>query len=445
MAKEYTTSTNKYLDLNGLSYYDSKLKTWVGGQFTTKLADYYTKDAADAQFATLADFNAHVEAFTNWKTTNDADVKYSKDLWTAFLAGYDGTAGTAAPTLQEIKTFINSTAATKTDLNDAIAGLADVYLTQSDFATAKDEITNSISDVADDLADYKTSNDAAVKAVADDLAGYITSNDAAIAGLADVYLTQSDFATAKDEITNSISAVDGKVDGVANDLADYKTSNDAAVKKVADDLAGYITSNDAALAVVDGKADKNAQDIVTLKNGLSGAVHFIGVYDKLPDTANNGDIAIVGGAEYVYVVSGEGESVTAAWEKLGDTTTEMGAITDLTNALNDYKTSNDAALAVVDGKADKNAEDIATNANAISKNAEDIAKNAQDIAKNAEDIAKNAQDIAKNAEDIATNAGAITTLEAKVDKNAEDLTNALGDYIKAADFITTGEIDALFA
>lgn len=341
----YTESTKKYLDLNGLSYYDSKLKTWVG----TQLTGYYTKTEADAKFVTIANFGTHVEAFENYKTSNDAAVKYSKDLWTAFLAGYDGTTGTAAPTLQEIKTFIGSTAATKTDLNNAISGLADVYLTQSNFNTAKDEITN------------------------------------------------------------SISTVDGKVDDVADDLAGYKTTNDAAVKKVADDLAGYITSNDAALAVIDGKAVKNAQDIETLRNSLSGAVHFIGVFDKLEDVTGqtNGDIVIVGDKEYVYV---DVEGKTPNWAELGDTTSEQGQITELTNSLNNYKTENNAKVAAVEKKID----DYVTSNNGV-----------------VEGISGR----------VTTNEGAISTLQT----NVEALQNAQDNYVKAADFISMSEIDALFA
>lgn len=48
--------------------------------------------------------------------------------------------------------------------------------------------------------------------------------------------------------------------------------------------------------------------------GLAGAVHFLGVVEALPGTANNGDIVIMGNKEYVYATSDK------AWHELGDET-----------------------------------------------------------------------------------------------------------------------------
>lgn len=50
--------------------------------------------------------------------------------------------------------------------------------------------------------------------------------------------------------------------------------------------------------------------------GLNGAMHFIGVKDTLPATANDGDVVIVGTAEYVYFNDGNEE--TSNWVLVGD-------------------------------------------------------------------------------------------------------------------------------
>lgn len=50
--------------------------------------------------------------------------------------------------------------------------------------------------------------------------------------------------------------------------------------------------------------------------GLTGAMHFIGVKDALPATGSNGDVVIVGTAEYVYFDDGNEE--TGNWHLIGD-------------------------------------------------------------------------------------------------------------------------------
>lgn len=82
---------------------------------------------------------------------------------------------------------------------------------------------------------------------------------------------------------------------------------------------------------------------------------------------------------------------------------------------------NGSQLKGVENKADKNAENIqkntdaiAKNTEAISKNTENIQKNSDAIAKNAENIQKNTDAIAKNTEDISKNTEAIGKLDERV-------------------------------
>lgn len=75
---------------------------------------------------------------------------------------------------------------------------------------------------------------------------------------------------------------------------------------------------------------------------------------------------------------------------------------------------NGSQLKGVENKADKNAENIQKNTEAISKNTENIKKNSAAIAENAKNIQKNTEAIAKNTEDISKNTEAIGKLDERV-------------------------------
>ena len=90
---------------------------------------------------------------------------------------------------------------------------------------------------------------------------------------------------------------------------------------------------------------------------------------------------------------------------------------------------NGSQLKGVENKADKNAENIQKNTEAIAKNTEAIDKNTKDISKNAEAISKNTENIQKNSEAIAENAKNIQKNTEAIAKNTEDIsknTEAIG-------------------
>lgn len=90
---------------------------------------------------------------------------------------------------------------------------------------------------------------------------------------------------------------------------------------------------------------------------------------------------------------------------------------------------NGSQLKGVENKADKNAENIQKNTDAIAKNTEAIVKNTADISKNAEAISKNTENIQKNSEAIAENAKNIQKNTEAIAKNTEDIsknTEAIG-------------------
>ena len=94
---------------------------------------------------------------------------------------------------------------------------------------------------------------------------------------------------------------------------------------------------------------------------------------------------------------------------------------------------NGSQLKGVENKADKNAENIQKNTDAIAKNTEAIDKNTKDISKNAEAISKNTENIQKNSEAIAENAKNIQKNTEAIAKNTEDIsknTEAIGNLDK---------------
>lgn len=80
---------------------------------------------------------------------------------------------------------------------------------------------------------------------------------------------------------------------------------------------------------------------------------------------------------------------------------------------------NGSQLKGVENKADKNAENIQKNTEAIAKNTADISKNAEAISKNTENINKNSEAIAENAKNIQKNTEAIAKNTKDISKNTE--------------------------
>ena len=170
-------------------------------------------------------------------------------------------------------------------------------------------------------------------------------------------------------------AAAGQEDTKAVTAKQVAAAIDADLEPVIQSIADNKAAAEEAIAAVDAKADKNAEDI-----------------------AKNAE-AIAKNAE------------------------------DIAKNAEDIIANKEAAEALI--QANKEATDAVIEANkkaaeeAIAKNAEDIAKNAQDIADNKaaaeEAIAKNAQDIAKNTEDIAANAKAIADNKAEIDETLEQL------------------------
>ena len=94
---------------------------------------------------------------------------------------------------------------------------------------------------------------------------------------------------------------------------------DADVRKILDTYGSAVTYN------VDTTFNKDSDNLATSKavatflenaiTGLSGAMHFAGIKEALPASANNGEVVIVGTAEYVW---SNDKSGGAGWILIGD-------------------------------------------------------------------------------------------------------------------------------
>lgn len=134
------------------------------------------------------------------------------------------------------------------------------------------------------------------------------------------------------QYVSAVSEADGKISVSRTVLPTYNVSATGAFVTVTPtdlDNKGKAfeisTSNIASasdLTDLTGRVKANEDAI----SALSSATHFIGVVEALPETAEAGDIVIMGNKEYIY-------DATKGWVELGDTTAELAAIDANTKAI----------------------------------------------------------------------------------------------------------------
>ena len=131
-------------------------------------------------------------------------------------------------------------------------------------------------------------------------------------------LDMNEVAVGAGEIIEKISQTDGKVTASKRKLAATDIP-ELAISKITN-LQTTLDGKQATIAWQSDNYDPATNKAITKRDldaavaGLAGAVHFIGVVDALPGTANNGDICIFGHKEYVYATSDN------SWHELGDET-----------------------------------------------------------------------------------------------------------------------------
>ena len=117
------------------------------------------------------------------------------------------------------------------------------------------------------------------------------------------------------------SDIDSRISKIEGDYTD-STKLAAAIKPVSD-----------AVALKANAADVyNKTEVDAKVAALEGTTHFIGVKETLPESANNGDICIVGNKEYVYDANSEAE---VKWVEIGDTAAEVERISTLESSMTD--------------------------------------------------------------------------------------------------------------
>lgn len=269
----------------------------------------------------------------------------------------------------------------------AVQGALNTYKTANDaavkantdsIAAIKDGTTiDSFKDVEEALAGKQAAGDYATKAEAQGYANAVLGTNADDSTAKTVYGARKlaeELNTAMDgrvdvleaaigeggsvstQITTAIEKLDVTDTAVANQFVTEVSETDGkiAVKRAAltaaaipelaiSKITGLQTALDGKQATVvwqNGNYDAATNKAITKSDldaavaGLSGAVHFLGVVEALPGTANNGDIVIMGNKEYVYATSDK------AWHELGDET-----IYAVKGAIKDADIAADAAIA----------------------------------------------------------------------------------------------------
>lgn len=269
----------------------------------------------------------------------------------------------------------------------AVQGALNTYKTANDaavkantdsIAAIKDGTTiDSFKDVEEALAGKQAAGDYATKAEAQGYANAVLGTNADDSTAKTVYGARKlaeELNTAMDgrvdvleaaigeggsvstQITTAIEKLDVTDTAVANQFVTEVSETDGkiAVKRAAltaaaipelaiSKITGLQTALDGKQATVvwqNGNYDAATNKAITKSDldaavaGLSGAVHFLGVVEALPGTANNGDIVIMGNKEYVYAISDK------AWHELGDET-----IYAVKGAIKDADIAADAAIA----------------------------------------------------------------------------------------------------
>ena len=176
--------------------------------------------------------------------------------------------------------------------------------------------TTSSGDLAGDVAELQskvgaleTAMDTAEADIADIKDGTVVvgkaTADAAGNDIAATYETKANVTA----LTGRVTTAEGEIDTLQTTVGEHTTS-----------ISGLQT-NVSALQTTVGSADsglvKDVNDLKSQIGGVTGALHFKGVVDELPEdlsTYNEGDVILVGNKEYVC----NDEDGTKSWVELGD-------------------------------------------------------------------------------------------------------------------------------
>lgn len=329
-------ATYNFLDFKGLQTYNEKIKSFIATSISTAI----TKNNTDIN-----------EKLTHGESAYQA--------WTKFLSGTDLSNPT--PTLNSISTSLTNLSNNKADKSNTYTK-SEVYTqaeTNAEIAKVKVSVKNETTGTKVKLNQSVDSTGRIITlAINEDglntaLSGKVDKEDGKqlmtaaesaklkdIEAGAQVNVIESITVTGGDDnisasISNKAATIDLSSFATNTELNTAKSTIDAYTvngKKI--NTNPVLTATD--IKNGDATVSKEISDIKTsisnINSAIAGGTHFIGVVtDKLPDTANNGDIVIFGNKEYIY---NKPEGSTAGnWVELGDTTAELKAIDNNAKAI----------------------------------------------------------------------------------------------------------------
>jgi len=242
-----------------------------------------------------------------------------------------------------------------------------------------------------------------------------------------------------DELATTIGDEDS---GLVKDVAGLQTAvgNAAEYEEVEDESTGETstvlkTPATGLYALIDNKASQIEVDTHTIRigtleeqiDGLSGAMHFVGVKSEVPTTGlsdyNNGDVIVVGEKEYVFSngtfiefgdVSAEGNRISALETAVGSAESEKTVEDEITGETSTVKIPASGLYALIDAKA--NTGDLDTLSTKIGEIPEDT-----DVASMIGNLSREIGDPKSTDED--GNPIASTGLHALIDDLSEEVGN----------------------
>lgn len=327
-------ATYNFLDFKGLQTYNDKIKDFIATSINQAINNNNTN---------INDKLTHGES--------------AYQAWVKFLSGTDLSNPT--PTLNSISTSLN-------DLSNNKADKSNVY-TKSEVYT-KTETDNAIDGVKVSVKNETTGDKVKLTQSVDTTGRVITLDinesglTTALAGKVDKNGT--DRLMTADEGTKlggiEAGAQVNKIETITVTGGDANISATISNKAATIDLSSFATNTELNTAVsntkstidaytVNGKAINTSptltaadimngdvtvsKEISDIKTYIAGGTHFIGVETTLPETANNGDIVIVGNKEYIWDGEKTASPTTYKWVELGDTTAELQAINNNAEAI----------------------------------------------------------------------------------------------------------------
>lgn len=301
----------EYLSLTGLSKYDAKIKDFINSKVSEG-------DAKSFKYVNLED--GVLKFYTVNPITDGTVAAYEIELPEQDLSNL----------MQLVKTATENNVAifdANGQVKDSGLAFADIA-TKSDVTSAKDELQASI----DELEAYVGTIPSESKAT--NIVSYVNEKAQEVLESATGGSSES-AASVKLALDQYKAENDPKVAANTTAAENAQATADSA-KDAADKVAGDLTTEVSAREDADEALDSRITELESKIVGISGALHFKGVVDSLPEDVSgyaDGDVIIVGNKEYLF---NNGEFV-----EFGDVDAISEAVTALTGRVDTVETDLD--------------------------------------------------------------------------------------------------------